>query len=143
MLTALIALSIAAAFTGAAIYVAVAEQPARLALDDGAALAQWKPSYTRGKYMQASLALAGSLIAFWAWWRSGNGLWLAGGLLLLAGWPVTLILIMPVNRRLEAADAAGPDTRVLLVRWGRLHLIRAALGAAAFFVMLAGFVCRL
>jgi hypothetical protein len=132
----------AALFAGAAVYVSVAEHPARLALDDAAALAQWKLSYRRGKLMQASLALVGSLLAFWVWWQDRNALWLAGGLLLLANWPVTLILIMPVNRRLEA-KAAGPDVRALLIRWGRLHLIRAALGTAAALVMLCAFVCRL
>jgi hypothetical protein len=142
-LTALVALMIAAAFAGAAIYVSVAEHPARLALDDAAALAQWKPSYQRGKLMQASLALVGSLLAFWIWWQDRNVLWLAGGLLLLASWPVTLALIMPVNRRLEATDAPDAETRVLLVRWGRLHLIRAALGAAATLAMLCAFGCRL
>ena len=130
MLTALLALLIAAAFAGAAIYVSVAEHPARLELDDAAALAQWKPSYRRGKLMQASLALLGSLLAFWVWWQGRNTVWLAGGLLLLASWPVTLILILPVNHRLEETGAPGPETRALLVRWGRLHLIRAALGAA-------------
>src|SRR5258706_2634933 len=130
-LPALAALLIAAAFAGAALYVSVAEHPARLTLDDGAALAQWKPSYRRGKVMQASLALVGGLLALWVWRQDRNALWLAGGLLLLANWPVTLILIMPVNHRLEAGDAPGPDTRALLVRWGRPHLIRTALGTAA------------
>jgi hypothetical protein len=139
LVTAHLAFFIASIFAGAAIYVSVAEHPARLALDDAAALAQWKPSYRRGKLMQASLALVGSLLAFWVWWKGGTLLWLAGGLLLLASWPVTLILIMPVNHRLEAAP--GVDTRALLVRWGRLHLIRTALGTAAAFVMLCALAC--
>ena len=140
-LTALVAFLIAALFAGAAIYVSVAEHPARLALDDAAALAQWKPSYRRGKLMQASLALIGSLLAFWVWWKGGNMMWLIGGLLLLASWPVTLILIMPVNHRLEAGDGSGPDTRALLVRWGRLHLIRTALGTASALCMLCALAC--
>ena len=44
LVTAHLAFLIAALFAGAAIYVSFVEHPARLALDDAAALAQWKPS---------------------------------------------------------------------------------------------------
>jgi hypothetical protein len=104
----------AALFAGAAIYVAAVEHPARLLLDDGAALAQWKPSYARGKVMQAALALFGGAAALWAWWLGRDPLLLAGGVLLLANWPFTLIAILPVNHRLEPIDpgrGAARDAR--------------------------------
>ncbi len=133
MVVALLAFAFAAAFTGAAVYVNIAEHPARLTLDERAALAQWKPSYQGGAVMQASLALAATLLGLLMWWQTGLPAWLIGACLILAPWPYTLIVIMPVNNRLKATepDKAGPESRALLVRWGRLHAGRSALGFAA------------
>ena len=127
------ALVTAAAFAGAAIYVNVAEQPARLALDDRALLAEWKPSYARGFAMQASLALASALAGGLVFWLTRDWRWLLGALLIFANWPYTLLVILPVNKRLEAtaADQANTQTRALVRRWGVLHAGRSLLGAAA------------
>src|SRR4051794_9426511 len=113
MIFGLLALVAAAIFTGAAVYVNVAEQPARLLLDDRAQLREWKPSYRRGFAMQAPLALLGCVLGWLAWWPAGHAGFLAGAIAMLAPWPWTLIVIKPVNDALLAteADSAGPDTR--------------------------------
>jgi Domain of unknown function (DUF1772) len=135
MLVGPLALAAAALFTGAAIYVSVAEQPARSALDDCAALAEWRPAYARGAPMQASLAIVGFLLGLAAWRQSGAWLWLTGAVLLVANWPYTLACIMPVNRKLETMEA-GPDSRALMQLRGRLHAGRSLLGCGAVLCML-------
>lgn len=129
----LLALLTASIFFGAAIYINIAEQPARLRLDDRAALAEWAPAYRRGFEMQASLALLSGLLGAAAWWQTGNALWGLGAAVIIMNWPYTLYFIMPINKRLETtpAEAPGGETHDLIVRWGKLHTGRSVLGAAA------------
>ncbi|HEX9322421.1 MAG TPA: DUF1772 domain-containing protein [Xanthobacteraceae bacterium] len=127
------ALIAAAAFTGAAIYVTVAEQPARLALGDEALLRQWQSSYPRASVMQASLALISALLGVAAYWSSGDWRWLAGAVLIFSNVPYTLLVILPTNKRLQALAPAAADagTRRTIETWARLHLVRDALGLLA------------
>lgn len=128
-----LALVCSSLFTGAAFYVNFVEQPARLALDDRSLLAEWKPAYKRGTMMQAPLAIVGFVLGCAAWWLSGVAAFLVGAVLMLANWPWTLFVIMPINRALMATDpaSAGSGSRALLMKWNSLHAVRTGLGAAA------------
>lgn len=144
ILTGALAVAVAALFSGAALYINVAEQPARLGLADGPLLAQWKPSYRRGFALQAPLAVAGFVLGVAAWWQAGGLWWVAGAVLMIANWPYTLLVIMPTNHRLGAIDPARMDAaeaagaRAMIVTWGMLHAVRTALGFAALLCFLAG-----
>lgn len=131
MLPTSLALISAALFTGAAFYVSVGEQPARLTLDDRAVLLQWQPAYRRGYAMQGPLAGIAFALGAVAWWDVGGWQWLAGALTMLANWPYTLLVMMPLNKRLMAMSEAdaGPATTKMIRRWGALHATRTVLGA--------------
>jgi hypothetical protein len=133
MMSGILALTVAAIFSGAAVYVNVAEQPARLLLDDRALLTEWKPSYRRGAMMQASIALIGCVLGLIVWWQTSQAGFLVGAIAMVAPWPWTLLAIKPTNDALLATepDKAGPQTRALVVKWGALHGVRTALGALA------------
>jgi hypothetical protein len=127
---ACIALLLAGMFTGAAFYINFAEQPARMALDDRALLAEWKLAYQRGYAMQATLAFAGFLLGMWAWHVTDKTTFLAGALMLFANWPWTLLVMLPINKRLQDTpeEHAGAETRTLLQKWNYLHGVRTLLG---------------
>ena len=83
-----IAVLCAALFAGAALYITLAEHPARIGLETRLAALQWAPSYKRATWMQVPLALLSVL--------SGVGAWLLGA---GRGWLVAAVLIGAVVPR--------------------------------------------
>jgi uncharacterized membrane protein len=79
------------------------------------------------------LAILGGLVGAIMSYHSADWRWLAGSIVLLANWPFTLLMIMPINKQLKAIEPsdANAQCRTLLRRWGTLHNVRSALGAVA------------
>jgi uncharacterized membrane protein len=138
MLLEIIATLAAGLFAGAAIYIDLAEQPARRQIDTAAALAEWRPSYKRAAVVQPLLAGVGFLGAVAAWLMGTSVWWLVGGVLLVAVIPYTLIIVFPTNNKLlDPAIDKNPDlARRLLVRWGRLHTVRSIMSLAAVLIFM-------
>lgn len=130
----------AALFAGAAIYINVAEHPARMDLDTRSAALQWAPSYKRATWMQAPLAIVSFLTGVGAWLLGGGLVWLVAALFIAAVVPITFIVIMPTNQRLlsPGRDLGSEDTRRLLERWGKLHGVRSVASGIATILMLWG-----
>lgn len=127
-----------AIFAGAALYISFVEHPARMQCDTKTAATVWAPSYARATLMQAPLAVLGFVAGFLAWWLGAGVIWLIGAVLIGGVVPFTMIVIMPTNAQLltEGRDLTSAETRILLVKWGRLHAVRSGLGLAASLVFL-------
>ena len=125
-------------FAGAALYINIVEHPARMSCGTRLALTEFAPSYKRATWMQASLAALGSLGAIAAWLAGASIIWLAGGLLLGAVIPFTILVILPTNKRLldPSLDKDSQLAGQLLRRWAKLHAVRSGMSLASFLIFL-------
>jgi hypothetical protein len=126
-------LALAALFLGIALYITIAEQPSRLALGDAPMLAAWKTSFEVGFIVQGTMTILTGICGIAAWRFIRDWRFMAGGLLMLANWPWTLVMMAPVNNALKgtAPEAASAASRALIEQWGQLHSIRAAFALMA------------
>ena len=100
--------------------------------------------YYRRIEPKATLALVSGLLGLAAFYFEQRSAAALGGILMLANWPYTLFVIAPTNKILDATadQAAGPGTRALIVRWGKLHAVRTLLGIAGAFAFVLASVAR-
>ena len=85
--TGLLALGFASAFAGAALYVTLVEQPARLALDDSLMMRKAPSSDRRGFALLGGLALLAAIPEVAAGGQGADRRRLGGNLIALASWP--------------------------------------------------------
>lgn len=97
MILEFLATAAAGIFAGAALYINVAEHPARVECGTKLAVTVFAPSYRRAAPMQASLAAVGLVAGVGAWFRGGDGWWLIAALMLGSVIPLTFVAIMSTN----------------------------------------------
>src|SRR5260370_3057422 len=131
-----------ALFAGAALYVNLVEHPARMECGTELAATEFPPSYRRATVSQVSLALIGTLCGALAWLWDRSPSWLIAAGLLLSVIPFTLFFMLPTNNQLvdTSLDPRSEKAHLLLIRWGRLHAVRAVVSLSApllFLILLA------
>ena len=89
------------------------------------AATEFPPSYRRVTVMQATLAALGLLSLHAAWLAGATFWWLVAGGWLGSVIPLTLIVILPTNKKMlnPTLDTSSAETERLLIRWGGLHLL--------------------
>ncbi len=139
MTLAILATACAGLFAGASLYVNLVEHPARVSCGPELAVREFAPSYKRATVMQVSLALAGLVVGLAAAFVDSDLRLALASVLLVAVVPFTLIVILPVNKRLmdPSLDSGSGEAVELLTRWGRLHAVRTALSLASFVLFLS------
>jgi hypothetical protein len=127
-----------ALFTGAAVYISLAEHPARMQCGVEIAATEFPPSYRRATVMQATCAALGLLSSIAAWLTGATLWWLVAGVLLWSVVLFTLVVNLPTNKQLlsPALDRRSGEAERLLARWGALHAVRSVLSAVALLLFL-------
>jgi hypothetical protein len=129
----LYAFAVAGSFLGAAVYIGVVEQPARLALSGRAMIQEWKLSNRRGTLTLSVFAVISVILAYVQFRTDGDVRWIIGGVTILASWPYAYFVMMPVNVWLYAISpgSAVSPVRKLMRDWGLLEWGHALIGFAA------------
>ena len=100
---------------------------------------EWAPSDRRGFALLGGLALLAAISGLAAFGQGSDIRWLVGALFVLASWPYTYFVIVPLNNRLLSAPADA-DSREVVTLWGQLEWGLFALGviSAAVFAWTLG-----
>ncbi|MCY6383352.1 DUF1772 domain-containing protein [Hoeflea prorocentri] len=108
--------------------------PAMMASSRETAVGYFKPFFHKSNHLQLGLSIAVLLVSLAVSYLSRNWWWFTGAVILQVSGPYTIIVLMPVNRRImaEGADIHSDQMSDDLGRWGRLHLPRTLIAGAIF-----------
>jgi hypothetical protein len=138
MLVEILSTLSAGLFTGAAVYINLVEHNARMDCGTDIGVTEFGASYRRGAIFMGILLVVGVISAAAASLINQSAWWLIGGSFLLLPIPYTLLAVLPINKKLlDSSLNKDPHlARSLLVRWGRLHMVRSLLGLISFLIFI-------
>jgi Domain of unknown function (DUF1772) len=127
----LYAFAFGAGFVGAAIYICIVEQPARLALSTRSMIQEWVRSNRRGTVLSSALAVVSAILAYIQFRIDGDVRWIIGGTTILSSWPYAYFVMVPLNVWLYVIPPRrAPTLRKLMRDWGLLEWGHALIGFA-------------
>jgi hypothetical protein len=129
----LLAFAAACAFVGAALYINIVEQPARLTLGPHSMVREWTLSNRRSFVLLSTFAVLSAVAAYIHYGLNGDVRWTIGGTVILSSWPYAYFVIVPVNIWLYVLppDRARSTVRKLMRDWGLLEWGHTAIGLVA------------
>ncbi|MCV6546380.1 MAG: DUF1772 domain-containing protein [Cohaesibacter sp.] len=108
--------------------------PAMLESGPKVAVPYFKPFFHKSNHTQLILSMAVWALSSAISYLTGEWSWLIAGTLLQISGPYTILIIMPVNRRImaEGADPESPQMIKDLKNWGTIHFPRTLMAGAVF-----------
>jgi Domain of unknown function (DUF1772) len=127
-------------FAGGAMMELLVEHPARVSADSATAIDQMQSVLKRADPFMPALAIGGLIAGVAAWYLDGNLFEMIGGILMGLNIVLTLIAILPVNKKLLAYDSrvSPSDLKLEMRRWGYLHAVRTFAALTAFLLIAFG-----
>jgi uncharacterized membrane protein len=133
----LLAVIIAGIITGGAWAYTLEIHPALMKARPSSSLDVFSPMFHHANKMQPLLGTVVAIVTLIVSFMTGNWYWFVTALIMQIIGPYTIIVLMPLNRRLMAEDA-DPNSPALLEdlrRWGGLHLVRTLINTLGFVLL--------
>lgn len=135
---------LAGLFSGAALYINLADTPARMTLDTKNCRKHWKEAFNRAKIFQGGMSILGSSLGATVYYLDKDSdsrkLWLIGSGIFIMVLPFTMFVMKPdiyKNLKDDAIETLGETwVRDHIQRWNKQHMVRTLLSMVAFDIFL-------
>ena len=131
-----LSLAITGMLAGALMYCAHVEVGARKLMQPQEKLANWRLAFPLASSMFKPLSLLATIVLIANGYVSSNWMWYLSAVFTFVLTPVTILLIAPINTKLESFNENTTDQEItsLINAWAMRHNIRSACTSIAFII---------